>query len=205
MKKIVFVTIPIQDIKPVHYVSVENEAYEYDGKVMCPIDAVLAKTLKKGDDVEIIQIKTESPYTENNTKLQKQELESINKSIGAKINYAYVESPFKETSDIVELRFKQLVEKMEDNCEIYADMTYGPKTLVPVLFYALSFAEKFFKADIKSIIYGKILHGDKKESLENTAELYDVTPLFYLNSLTSVMSAPDSKTALERLNKFLSL
>lgn len=205
MKKIVFVTIPMQTITPVHYAAVENKAIEYDGKVMCPIDAVLAKTLQKGDDVEIIQIKTESRDTEANSEKQKQELDSINKNIGANIHYAFVESPFKETSDIVELRFKQIVEKLEDDCEIYADMTYGPKTLIPVLFYALSFAEKFFNADIKHIIYGKIVHDDNKKTLENTAELYDVTPLFYLNSLTSVMSAPDSKTALERLNKFLSL
>ena len=205
MTKIVFVTIPIQEVKAVHYTSVENEAFEYDGKVMCPIDAVLAKTLKKGDDVKIVQIRTESDFTECNVKKQIQELENINKSIGANIHYDSVESPFKETSDIVELRFKQLVEKLEDGCEICADMTYGPKTLIPVLFYVLSFAEKFFDADIKHVIYGKILHNTKKESVPDTAELYDVTPLYYLNSLTSVMSAPDSKTALERLNKFLAL
>ena len=32
-----------------------------------------------------------------------------------------------------------------------------------------------------------------------------MTSLYYLNSLTSVMSAPDSKTALERLDKFFNL
>ena len=205
MKKIVFVTISLQEISAVHYAAVDNEAFEYDGTVTCPIDAVLAKTLKKGDEVEVIQIRTESAFTQANAEIQKQELENINKSIGANITYDFVESPFKETSDIVESRFKQLVEKLKDGCEIYADMTYGPKTLVPVLLYALNFAEKFFNADIKHIVYGKIIHGNDKQSLKNTAELYDVTPLYYLNSLTSVMSAPDSKTALERLSKFLAL
>jgi hypothetical protein len=205
MKKIVFVTIPMQVITPVHYAAVENKAVEYDGKVMCPIDSVLAKVLKKGDDVKVVQIITEGEGSDSNAAAQRTELENINKSIGSNLSFDKVVSPFKETCDIVELRFKQIVEKLEDDCEIFADMTYGPKTLTPVLFYALSFAEKFFDADIKHIVYGKIVHNKNKESVAATAELYDVTPLFYLNSLASVMSAPDSKTALDRLNKFLSL
>ena len=44
-----------------------------------------------------------------------------------------------------------------------------------------------------------------KNADDNTAELYDVTPLYYLNSLASVMDAPDGKTALERLDKFFAM
>ena len=118
---------------------------------------------------------------------------------------AKIEAPYKETSDVVESRFTQIVNKLEDDCMIYADMTYGPKTLTPVLFFALGFAEKFFNADIANIVYGRILFDKNKQTAADTAVLYDVTSLFYLNSLTSVMSAPDSKTALERLSKFLAL
>ena len=103
------------------------------------------------------------------------------------------------------MRFRQLIEQVEENAAIYADMTYGPKTLTPVIFFVLSFAEKFFNADISHIVYGRIIHGNDKKAIGNTAELYDVTPLYYLNSLTSVLEAPDGKTALDRLNKFFAL
>ena len=68
----------------------------------------------------------------------------------AKISYEEVRESFKETSDVVQSRFRQIIGTISEGCEIYADMTYGPKTLTPVLFYALGFAEKFFDADIKN-------------------------------------------------------
>ena len=205
MKKIVYSTIPMQDIKPQHYVSTENKAIEYEGKVRFPINGVLAKTLKEGDEVKIVRIVTESEYAKDNTNYQKEELEAINASINAHIKYEEINAPFKETSDVVQSRFRQIADTFEEGCEIYADMTYGPKTLTPVLFFALGFAERFFDADISHIVYGRIIHGSDKEAKENTAELYDVTPLFYLNSLTSVMEAPDGKTALARLDKFFAM
>ncbi len=205
MKKIVFATIPMQKIEAQHYVCGENKAIEYEGNTRFPINAVLAKTLKKGDEVKVVRIVTEGEFTDDNVKFQKEELDQINSKIGANIEYVEVRAPFKETSDVVEARFRQIVGTLEKDCTILADMTYGPKTLTPVLFFALNFAEKFFEADISHIVYGKIIFGKDKTANKNTAELYDVTPLYYLNSLTSVMSAPDGKTALERLDKFFAL
>ena len=136
---------------------------------------------------------------------KKEELDKINEKIGAKISYTEVRETFKETSDIVQSRFRQIVGTFEDDCEIYADMTYGPKTLTPVIFYALGFAEKFFDADIKNIVYGKAVFDKEKKAIPGASELFDVTSLYYLNSLTNIMNAPDGKTALERLDKFFEL
>lgn len=205
MKKIVFATIPMQKINPQRYVADENKAIDYEGKVRFPINAVLAKTLAKDDDVKIVRVVTESEFAQENVNYQKEELDGINAEIGAHITYEEVHAPFKETSDIVESRFRQIVATFEEGCQIFADMTYGPKTLIPVLFFALGFAERFFDADISHIVYGAIVHDKDKQAKEDTAALYDVTPLFYLNSLTSVMEAPDGKSAIERLDKFFAL
>lgn len=205
MEKIVFVTIPMQEVKPQHYVSEENKAIEYEGEVRFPIDAVLAKTLKKGETVKVVRIVTEGKFSNANIDLHRKELDEINKGIGAQLKYMEVNAPFKETSDIVESRFRQIIGTFEENCSIFADMTYGPKTLTPVLFFALGFAERFFNAEISHIVYGKVVHNENKQVECGSAELYDVTSLFYLNSLTSVMEAPDGKTALARLDKFFEL
>ena len=116
-----------------------------------------------------------------------------------------VRETFKETSDIVQSRFRQIVGTLENECEIYADITYKTKTLTPVIFYALGFAEKFFDADIKNIVYGKAVFDKEKKAIPGASEIFDVTALYYLNSLTNIMSAPDGKTALERLDKFFEL
>lgn len=203
--KLVFSTIPMQVVDPVFYKSTENKAIEYEGEVRFPINGLLAKTLKKDDEVKVVRIITDGTTSDENAKLQKEELDKINEKIGAKITYTEVRETFKETSDIVQSRFRQIVGTFEDDCEIYADMTYGPKTLTPVIFYALGFAEKFFDADIKNIVYGKAVFDKEKKAIPGASELFDVTSLYYLNSLTNIMNAPDGKTALERLDKFFEL
>ena len=203
--KLVFSTIPMQVVDPVFYKSTENKVIEYEGEVRFPINGLLAKTLKKDDEVKVVRIITDGTTSDENAKLQKEELDKINEKIGAKITYTEVRESFKETSDIVQSRFRQIVGTFEDDCEIYADMTYGPKTLTPVLFYALGFAEKFFDADIKNIVYGKAVFDKEKKAIPGASELFDVTSLYYLNSLTNVMNAPDGKTALARLDKFFEL
>jgi len=203
--KLVFSTIPMQEVNPVFYKSTENKAVEYSEEVRFPINALLAKTLKKDDEVKVVRIITDGRFSDENVKLQKEELDKINEKIGAKITYTEVRETFKETSDIVQSRFRQIVGTFEDDCEIYADMTYGPKTLTPVIFYALGFAEKFFDADIKNIVYGKAVFDKEKKAIPGASELFDVTSLYYLNSLTNVMNAPDGKTALARLDKFFAL
>lgn len=205
MKKIVFATIPMQSIKPAVYKSAENKAIEYDKPVKFPVNALLAKTMKRGEQIKVVQILTDGIFTNENAEEQKRELDEINSGIGAEINYVEVRETFKETSPVLQSRFRQLISVLEDGCEIYADMTYGPKTLTPIIFYALGFAEHFFNADIKNIVYGKILFNKDKQAEIETAELFDVSSLFYLNSLTSVMSAKDGKTALKILDDFFAL
>ena len=128
MKKIVFATIPMQDVKPQHYACEENKAIEYEGETRFPINALLAKTLQKGDDVTVVRIVTEGKFSEKNLEYQKEELDEIKTRIGAHIEYVEVTAPFKETSDVVESRFRQIIQNLEQNCTIQADMTYGPKT-----------------------------------------------------------------------------
>ena len=83
--KVVFATIPMQSVKPALYKSEENRAIEYQGEVRFPINALLAKTLKKGDEVKVVQVVTEGEFSDENVKLHKEELDKINENIGAKI------------------------------------------------------------------------------------------------------------------------
>ena len=206
MKKIVFATIPMQEIKEgIVYKSEENKAIEYEKPVLFTVDSLLAKTLEKGDEVKIVRIVTEGKFSDDNLKLQKDELDKINSEIKADISYVEVREAFRETNQVLHSRFRQLVNSLETGCEIYTDMTFGPKTLTPVLFYVLGFAEKFFDADIKNIVYGKVDFDKNKHPVPDTAEIFDVTSLYYLNSMASVMKAPDGASALAMLNTLFEL
>ena len=101
MKKIIFCDIPMKsNLKAMIYKGTGNENTCYDKPVIYPINAVLADTIKKDDEIEVILLRTEN-LTENNQKnndLFIQELNSINSDIGAKITYEVLDSEFKETN-----------------------------------------------------------------------------------------------------------
>lgn len=216
MTKIVFATIPIQAVEGPHwdpegyiYKCNDNKNIEYGKKVKFAVNGFLAKTLRKDEKVKVVRILVNSKDSERNAQLQKEELDAIAEPIDAKIDYQEVRTAFDDSGKTIEKRFRDLIDYLEDDCEIVLDMTFGSKTLIPVLFYVLGFAEKFFNADIKNILYDKTeferFSDGKSAPKPESCELFDVTSLFYLNSLTSIMQAPDSKTALKRLDRFFAM
>ena len=174
-----------------------------------PINAVLAEKLKKDDEVKVVLLKTltETCHAGKNPGLFQQELDAINVKIGAHISYETINTDFVETKQSHEKRLRAMLSKIEEDSDLYADITFGQKTLPMVLMCVMSFAEKFFNADIKKIVYGKvefIKHDDGKAYPEKP-ELYDITSLYYLNNLMGAMEAPSGKEALKSLDSFFSL
>ncbi|MBP5602414.1 MAG: hypothetical protein J6X78_06775 [Treponema sp.] len=216
MSKIVFVTLPMQPIEGAHwdpdgyiYKCKDNPKIEYKNKVKFAVDGFLAKTLRKDEEVTIVRILIDAGNSETNAKKQKDELDKINETIEADIRYEEIKTAFDDSGRTIEKRFRDIIGHLKDDCEIVLDITYGSKTLIPVLFYVLGFAEKFFNADIKNILYDKTeftkFSDGQSAPIPDSCELFDVTSLYYLNSLTSIMQAPDSKTALKRLDNFFAL
>ena len=206
MKKIIFCDIPMKkNMNAMVYAGTGNTNCNYSKPVMFAINAVLAETLKKGDEVRVVLLRTldKAGNSGKNSGLFMQELDSINSEIGAKISYETLESEFKETKDIHETRLKEIRDKIEENTEIYADITYGPKPLPMILMCVISFAEKFLNCEVKSVIYGKVDFDDNNKPCN--PELYDVTSLYYLNNLTNSMVAYSGKEARQSLNEFFSL
>ena len=206
MKKIIFCDIPMKkNMNAMVYAGTGNTNCNYSKPVMFAINAVLAETLKKDDEVRVVLLRTldKASNSGKNSGLFMQELDSINSEIGAKISYETLESEFKETKDIHETRLKEILDKIEENTEIYADITYGPKPLPMILMCVISFAEKFLNCEVKSVIYGKVDFDDNDKPCN--PELYDVTSLYYLNNLTNSMVVDNEKEVRQNLNEFFSL
>lgn len=206
MKKIIFCDIPMKkNMNAMVYANIGNTNFNYSKEVMFPINAILAESLKKDDEVRVILLRTKDKAGNSgrNSGLFMQELDEINSEIGAKISYETLDSEFKETKDIHEKRLQDMLDKIEEHTEIYADITYGPKPLPMILMCVISFAEKFLNCDVKSVVYGKVDFDDNNKPCN--PELYDVTSLYYLNNLTSSMVADNGKDARQSLNEFFSL
>ncbi len=212
MKKIVFVDIPMKEMSErdkLCYAGTGNAGCSYEGRVIFVVNAVLAEKLRAGDEVKVVLLKTvsEKGFSGKNAGLFQQELDEINSRIGAKISYETIDSDFVETKGNHEKRVRAMLSKIDREAEIFVDITFGPKPLPMVMMCVLNFAEKFFDADVKKVVYGKVdfVKHDDGEFYPENPELYDVTSLYYLNGLMCAMEAPDEKSALKTLDEFFAL
>ena len=211
--KVVVVTVPMMPPERnylVQYPVDGNKTIEYDNPVRCPVNGVLAKTLKSGEDVRIIYIVTTGKNSEGeqNKKNFMQELESINQKIGAVLSYDMVEINFLPTKQTYNKLIFDLAEKIPENAEIYSDITFGYKTEILSLFCALRFVEEFRNATVDFFIYGKAEFKYNKETKETEIEnpmLYDITSLYYLFKLMGTMGTSDAETATKVLKNFFAI
>jgi hypothetical protein len=115
--------------------------------------------------------------------------------------------PFEPTPKTFDETLRALVGTLEQNAEVIVDITYGAKPQPIILFCALNFAEKFFNVDIKHIVYGKVdfVTDTTGKKMPHNPALYDITSLYYLNSLTNAMECPTATDAVKMLDDFFAL
>ena len=207
--KIIIITVPMKrsdKIELVQYPVEGNKAIEYEKPVRCPMNGILAKSLKKDEPVKVIYIVTTGGNSEyvQNKKAFIEELEDINKGIGAVFSYDSVEIDFEPTKKTYNKIITNLIEKIPDNAEIFTDITYGFKPEILSLFCALRFVEEFRDATIQYLVYGKAEFDPKPEKIEHPM-LFDITSLYYLFKLIGTMGTADVKTATKMLQDFFAL
>jgi len=207
--KTVIITVPMKpphEVEAMQYPMDGNKSIEYEKPVRCPIHGILAKTLEKNEQVKVIYILTtgETSECEQNKKAYIEELEIINKEIGAVLSYDTIEIDFEPTKKTYNKLITDLAEKIPDNAEIYADTTFGFKAIPLSLFCALRFVEEFREAVVQYIIYGKV-EFDKETRKPIKPMLYDITSLYYLFKLMGSMGASNAEEAMETLKKFFTM
>lgn len=206
MKKVVFCNMmmwELTDSKRSRYKVSGNSAIAFDMEVAFPINGVLSRTLAPSDDVKVVLLKTEDPAGNSNKNARgfMAELDRVNAGIGAKIEYKTLSTPHDERREVQEKLLKDIVGEFVEGAHVYVDITYGPKSLPIIMFAALNFAERFFRAEIKNIVYGKA-DFDKHNKPFNH-ELFDMTALFYLNSIASTIECNDGEEAKKMLDAIL--
>ena len=207
--KNVIITAPMKpphEVKPIKYPMDGNKAMEYQNPVRCPINSILAKTMEKDEQVKVIFILTtgENSLSIENMKICKEELETINKEIGAVLSYETIDMDFNPTKQTYNKLITDLTEKIDENAEIYTDITFGHKPEVLSLFCALRFVEEFREAVVQYIVYGKVEFNKETRETEKPM-LYDITSLYYLFKLMGTMGASSAKEATETLKDFFAM
>ena len=217
MKKTVLTCMLLQEMKDAAYSALQPEIHldsNYKKPVYYPINALMANQLEPGDQLTVIAIKFNDEVNpsnqlifQKNWSLFKDELNDINKEIGATIQYELVETDFRETMDVFTERFLDIFKALQKDSTIYADITFGPKTATLLLMNLLGFAEQFCGSDIEAIVYGKasmVPNPQLGRSEAKDGKVMDVSSLYYLTSFTNAIKADTAEEALQVLKKFFS-
>lgn len=201
MKKIIFVSLKMADDMRKRVYPVDGNSFiEYSGEVYYAINAVLAKTMKSGDDIKVILLETNAgdKAGAKNAQLFMNELNGINSDnkIGAKISYEVIPSDFITSKDKFNNLYLKLIKNFEKESELSADITFGPKALPLLIFTAMQFGEKFFDCSIGNVVY---LKAEYKNNVlvEGTQLICDYTPLYLLNSFTNTIESSSGENAIK--------
>lgn len=197
MKKIVFVTLMMADAMHKRHFPVDGNSFiEYPGETYYAINSVLAQTMKPEDQIKFVLIQTKGGDNAGaqNIALFKDEIENLN-TCGATLSYEVITSEFVENKDKFKSLYTKLIKTLENDAELYADITFGPKSLPLLVFSTMQFGEKFFDCSVGNVIY---LKGEFKNNqfVEGSQMIYDFTPLYMLNSFTSTIESSSGEIAI---------
>ncbi len=203
MKKIVYVTIPMKE-------DLEKQQYKFENGKLAGKPASFVATvsldgyMKPTDDIKVVMIKKQNDNgcCDKHAQTLQDEINSLNESVGANIDFVSLEVPFVENRKAHEELLQKLVAELEEDAEIISDITFSTKSMPILMFSTLNFAEKFFDCKIKKIVYGKV---DFIGGKAFNPELCDVTPLYYINSITNTMEADNSEDAKAMLDKIIKM
>lgn len=205
MKKIAICNIPMKEnVDKSIYTSNDLSLPASSRAVKYPINAFLEETLKPDDELKFVLLtkNDEYSYAQKNAKAFISEINEINENIGAKIETITIDTAFLQEQAIHEKLMASIVEQIDVDSHILADITYGSKDMPIVLFTAMGFAEKFLRCEIDNIIYGQA--NFKNGKVVNT-KICDMIPLYYLNSVTDTIHCDEPEKAKRMLKTLLSL
>lgn len=165
-----------------------------DKPYIYPINSLLSQTIQVGDEINaILLVKRDSNlfYIDNVDKY-KRELVDICGEFGICPSFHEIETDFDETQKTHFQLMDKLIDSIDVESRIFADITYGPKDLPIVVFSTLFFAENYLNCSIENIVYGQAFF--KADQVERT-RICDMTSLYYLSSLSNTINCNDPQKA----------
>lgn len=201
MDKVIFVTLMMADKMEKRHFPVENDSLtEYSGETYYAINSVLSNSIEKGDNIKVVLLEANAGAQagKKNAQLFIDELNSFN-TAGANISYEIITSEFINDKAKYKELYKKLVSNFSEGAELYADITFGIKTLPILILNAMQFGEKFFDCTIGNVIYLKTEFKDGV-IVDGSQCIFDLTPLYMLSTFTNNIECSSGERAIAALD-----
>lgn len=205
MRKVFLSVMLLSEMKPerkAHYISDDFDltSKDYD----FPLTYIIDENVQSGDTISVITaVEKTADGTINNAMENYQkymnEISTILQERNVKPNF--IEIPLTSDFDALTFNkfFKQVSDTIQDNDQLFSDITFGMKPYSFSMFIAIAYAAKAAKnVDVDTIIYANRYNGSSGEKVPaNTSKIYDLTGLFYLNAIAS-SAKPGQKNSLDK-------
>ena len=189
MRKVFLSTVSLQNVRAFKY---KSEIYPESSPTAYPITIPLENNCGKGDKVVMLTIVThteEKNISEDNYKNFCHQVRGIAGELEAEVEFVEIPMTPGVRQDSPNKLYKSIISALQDDDEIYADITYGFKYNPIVIFAALNYTYQTKSGvDIQEICYGNLYDGTPVKQ-EPKPELFDVTSLFYMNSISNLAGA----------------
>lgn len=221
MKKFI-TTSPRQDVHSIKgqkveigtYKAINNPAFDCDIKTPYPIIPMLYGSTAVGDSVEVLVITAEADAKDSiddvgylnckdNLNYLSEEISSLSKERGFNAKITPIRVPLEETTENHLQLFEDLIEKIDDEDEIFCDITYGAKTTPIVEMMLLNYAYQCKNCSIGAAVYGAAHFNKKGTGIEKSKEIYDVTQLIIMDQIVNTVAKGNFSEPLEIIRGIL--
>ena len=186
MKKYLMVTSQLsQDLLLENvYIPEDNPDLEY-GPTHFPFIPLLNASVESGDEIKVITVTYDIPECHHNLEVLEGEIAFVCGVKNASYELESIEVPFDDSIAAILNVYQELISRLADGDDLYADITYGSKPMPIVLTMALQYAYRTLdNVSIEGVVYGQISH--HKATLD--AKIYDVTALVQLDEIVRLLA-----------------
>ena len=185
MRKVFVGSIPLQKPQLRYYQAQDNSTLQCENKVSHPLILLVQGYAQNHDHVVVVLCMTESEVADRNALHLKEELIKIRDAVGFSLSIEIKRFPDNEQLDAHIHLFSTLISCLEQDDNLYLDITFGTKPTPIILMNVAYFLAKTRNVSVECICYGRI--PDHKDH-EKPGFIYDVTSLYRLTTTIDVLS-----------------
>ena len=141
-----------------------------------PIIPVICAYAERGEEIQIILLKSTYETTDYNYELFGHEIEEIKKNLGIKAEIKEIITEYKEDLNTQLKLFSDIITCLNNEDELYVCITYGTKPTPIVQMMAVNYAYRVLNdVKVECIVYGQANH------VKHIGTIFDVTALFFMD------------------------
>ena len=178
-------------LKAFHYEAKGNDALKFETETSFPIMTAINGYVEKDEKYEVIVVmQEENEDCKTNFETFKNELRAFSESTG-KTYPEIVEVPVGQSQSVtatIDL-FQKLIEFVDEDDELFPDITYGTKPMSMSLLTAIRYANRLLNnVRVGCIVYGEVDRKNSKDSKDWEARVYDESAILSLDEITSTLA-----------------